>query len=77
MTNSIHISTARKLIDSGDPVDLKVWKKDGSVMTLNRCVGLKYDFRNGTRTIKILASRQIRTIRDVCVFEVNGQTVFL
>lgn len=77
MTNGIHISTARKLIDSGDPVDMKVWKKDGSVMHMKRCVGLRYDFRSGTRTVKILASREIRRIRDVCIFEVNGQTVFL
>lgn len=77
MTNAIHITTARKIIDSGDPVDMKVWKKDGSVMVLHRCVGLRYNFRNGTRTIKILASREIRTIRDVCIFEVNGQEVFL
>ena len=77
MTNSIHITTARKLIDSGDPVDLKAWKKDGSVMELRRCVGLRYNFRNGTRTVKILASREIRTVRDVCIFEVNGLSVFL
>jgi len=47
--NSIHISTARKIIDSGDPIDLKVWKKDGSVMELKRCVGLRYNFRNAQR----------------------------
>ena len=55
MSNAIHITTARKIIDSGDPIDLKVWKKDGSVMELHRCVGLRYNFRNGTRTIKVLA----------------------
>lgn len=77
MSNAIHITTARKIIDSGDPIDLKVWKKDGSVMVLHRCVGLRYNFRNGTRTVKVLASREIRTIHDVCIFEVNGQPVFL
>ena len=77
MTNNIHITTARKLIDSGDPVDIKAWKKDGSVMSLTRCVGLRYNFRNGTRTVKVLESREIRTIRDVCIFEVNGIAVFL
>ncbi len=77
MNNAIHITTARKIIDSGDPIDLKVWKKDGSVMELRRCVGLRYNFRNGTRTIKVLASREIRTIHDVCIFEVNGLSVFL
>ena len=46
-------------------------------MELRRCVGLRYNFRNGTRTIKVLASREIRTIHDVCIFEVNGLSVFL
>lgn len=77
MSNGIHITTARKLIDSGDPIDLKAWKRDGSVLEMRRCVGLRYNFRNGTRTIKVLASREIRTVRDVCIFEINGLPVFL
>lgn len=77
MAQSIHITTARKLIDSGDPVDIKAWKQDGSVMHLPYCVGLRYNFRAGTRQVKLLQSRQIRTIRDVCIFEVNNMTVYL
>ena len=77
MSNGIHITTARKLIDSGDPIDLKAWKQDGSVLEMHRCVGLRYNFRNGTRTVKVLASREIRTVRDVCIFEINGLPVFL
>ncbi len=77
MARAIHITTARKIIDSGDPVDIKVWAKDGRVLHMQGCVGLRYNFRSGTRQIKILASRQIRTIRDVCIFEVNGMTVYL
>lgn len=77
MARAIHITTARNIIDSGDPVDIKVWAKDGRVLHMHGCVGLRYNFRSGTRQIKILASRQIRTIRDVCIFEVNGMTVYL
>jgi hypothetical protein len=77
MAQAIHITTARKLIDSGDPVDIKVWAKDGRVIELRNCVGLRYNFRQGTRQVKILASRQIRTIRDVCIFEINNMTVYL
>ena len=77
MAQAIHITTARKLIDSGVPVDIKVWAKDGRVIELRNCVGLRYNFRQGTRQVKILASRQIRTIRDVCIFEINNMTVYL
>ena len=31
----------------------------------------------GTRRIKLLDSREIRTVRDVCIFEINGMEVFL
>lgn len=65
------------MIDSGDPVDLKVWTKDGRALQLQNCVGLRYNFRSGTRQVKVLSSRQIRTIRDVCIYEINGLTVYL
>ena len=77
MAKAVHITTARKMIDSGDPVDLKVWAKDGRVLHLQNCIGLRYNFRSGTRQVKLLTSRQIRTIRDVLMFESNGLTIYL
>lgn len=77
MASSVHISTARHILNAHDPVDLKVWKKDGSVMVLNKCVSLRYDFYSGVRNVKILSSGQIRKIRDVCIFEINGMEVFI
>lgn len=77
MAQAVHITTARKMIDSGDPVDLKVWAKDGRVLELRNCIGLRYNFRSGTRQVKLLTSRQIRTIRDVLMFEINGLTIYL
>lgn len=77
MAKAVHITTARKMIDSGDPVDLKVWAKDGRVLHLQNCVGLRYNFRSGTRQVKLLTSRQIRTIRDVLMFEINGLAIYL
>ena len=32
MSKSIHISTARHILNSGDPIDLHVWKSDGSIL---------------------------------------------
>ena len=31
MAQSIHISTLRKMLKAGDPVDLKVWTKTGEI----------------------------------------------
>lgn len=73
----IHISTVRKMLQAGDPVDLRLWSKSGEILEYNNCVPLRYNFYEGTRQIKLLDSRQIRTIRDVCIFEINGCSCFL
>ena len=38
---------------------------------------LRYDFYRGTRRMKLLDSNEIRQLRDVCVFEINGMEVFM
>lgn len=77
MARSIHISTARQMLNSGDPVDISVWKTDGSILELKNCISLRYNFYGGWRNIKILASGQCRRVRDVCIFRVNDLEVFL
>ena len=77
MARSIHITTARTMLNSGDPVDISVWKSDGSILELRNCISLRYNFYGGWRNIKILASGECRKIRDCCIFRVNDLEVFL
>lgn len=77
MAKSVHITTMRKMLQAGDPVDIKVWTKSGEIQSYKNCISLRYDFYKGTRRIKLLTSREIREVRDVCIFEINGLTVFL
>ena len=77
MARSIHISTARHLLNSGDPVDISVWKKDGSILELRNIISLRYDFYGGWRNVKALTSGEIRRIRDCTIFRVNSLEVFL
>ena len=77
MAREIHISTARQMMNAGDPVDISVWKSDGSILELRRVISLRYDFYGGWRNVKILASGECRRIRDVCIFRVNDCEVFL
>ena len=77
MADSVHITTARTMLNTGDPVDLMVWKKDGSILRLERCVSLRYDFYGGWRNVKVLSSGQMRRIRDCCIFNINGLEVYL
>ena len=77
MARSIHISTARSMLNSGDPVDISVWKSDGSILELRNCISLRYNFYGGWRNVKLLASGECRKIRDCCIFRVNDCEVFL
>ena len=77
MARSIHITTARTMLNSGDPVDLSVWKSDGSILHLHNVISLRYDYYGGWRNIKLLTSGEMRRIRDCCVFQINGLEVFL
>lgn len=74
---AIHISTAKRILQAPEPVSLRCWAKDGRIIELNNAIPLRYNFYEGTQQFKILASRQIRTIRLSCIFELNGMTVFL
>lgn len=74
---SIHISVLRHMLAGHQPVDLKCWKKDGSIMELKDALPLRYDFYGGTQHFKMLASQQIRTVRICLIFEINGMEVFM
>ena len=75
--NAIHISTARKMLQAPEPVDIKCWAKDGRILELRNVLPLRYNFYEGTQQVKMLQSNQIRTIRICLVFEINGIPVFL
>lgn len=77
MAHSIHITTARQMLNSGDPVDISVWKSDGSILELRNVISLRYSFYGGWRNIKLLQSGEMRKIRDCCIFRINGLEVFL
>ena len=74
---SIHISTLRKILDSPEPVDLRLWTRSGEIQQWTRCISLKYDFYKGTRRMKLLDSNEIWQLCDVCIFEVNGIVVYM
>lgn len=77
MARSIHITTARIILNGGDPVDISVWKANGSILELRNVISLRYSFYGGWRNVKILSSGECRKIHDCCIFRVNGLEVFL
>lgn len=80
MAHAIHYTTALTMLYSGDPVDISFWKRNGEIVHLHNCIALpnKAAARySGTQNFKLLASGQIRKIRHVCIFRINGLEVFL
>ncbi len=65
------------MLQAGAPVDISLWKSNGEIQHYRNVVPLWYDFYKGIRRIKLLDSREIRTVRDVCIFEINGMEVFV
>lgn len=77
MNSAVHISVARKMMDSGTPVTITYIKKSGAVINTTEVVSLRYDFYTGLRTIKFLRSGEKRTIHDVCIIGIDNFEVFL
>ena len=61
--NTIHLSTAQAMLQRPDPVDLVVWrssgKNAGELLHYDNCISLRYDYYEGTRTVKLLNSNEI------------------
>lgn len=74
---SIHISTARKMLNRPQPMDIRLWTRNGEIQEWKRCISIKYEHYKGTRKIKLLDSNQIRQCRECCIFEINGIEVYL
>ena len=75
--NSIHISTARLILNRPEPVDIRIWTSKGEIQEWRRCICIKYDHYKGTRKFKLLNSNQIRQTRECQIFMLNGMEVFL
>ena len=75
MSTTIDLRTARRMLNRGEALDILAWKANGEILHLQNCISLRYNFATGTRNIKLLNSGQIRRIREVCIFSINGYEV--
>ncbi len=74
---SIHSSTAREIIASGQPCDIRLWKRDGEILHYTDAICIYHHVRSGSFRVKLRRSGQIRQFRLVTVFEVNDMEVYL
>ena len=76
-TRSIHWRDAIAMLETGHPVDIKVWKlSTGDIIEYRRvrCVGSHW--RGSTHRIRLPQSGEIREFRDITLFEINGYEVY-
>lgn len=64
------------LLESGQPVSLKVWKlSTGDILEYKGVVCVGSHWRGGTHRILLPASHLIREFRDITLFEINGYEI--
>lgn len=76
MRELIRIQEVRRILNTGMEVNLKVWKKNGEIMVCERVHCLSSNFAGNTFNIKF-RSGEIRKIRAVAMFEINGVEIIL
>lgn len=78
MIKVIHRLDAIRLLESGRPCNLRVWKlSTGDILEYKgaRCVGGHW--RGGTHKVILPKSGLMREFRDITLFSINGMEIYL
>ena len=43
MPHAIHITTLKRMLQSPEPVDIKLWTRSGEIQCWRRCISLRYE----------------------------------
>ena len=74
----LHMKDAILLLESGQPVNLRLWKlATGDILEYKGAVCIGGHWRKGTHRIRLPRSGVIREFRDVTLFEINNNTIYL
>lgn len=75
-TKCIHWKDAIALLESRQPVDLKVWKiSTGDIIEYRGAVCIGSHWRGGTHLVRLPESHLQRRLRDITLFEINGYEI--
>lgn len=76
MKKTIHFKDAITLLESKNPVDLRLWKlSTGDILHYKgvRCISAYR--RSGTHKVRF-PNGEIREFRDITLFEINNKTIY-
>lgn len=75
---AIHIKEAVAMLKDRKPHQLRVWKlSTGDILNYNEAVYLGSNERGGTITVRLSRSKETRTFRRVCLFEIDNLKIYL
>lgn len=78
MRQAIHIKEAVAMLKDRKPHQLRVWKlSTGDILNYNEAVYLGSNERGGTITVCLSRSKETRTFRRVCLFEIDNLKIYL
>ena len=74
----LHLKDAILLLESGQPVNLRLWKlATGDILEYKGAVCIGGHWRKGTHRVRLPRSGVIREFRDVTLFEINNNSIYL
>lgn len=73
----LHLHTARKMLESQQPVNICFWKRNGEIVRADNVVCTSSYFRGNTFNIKFIESGEIRKIKAVLIFNINSEEVYV
>ncbi|MFZ4705456.1 MAG: hypothetical protein ACOYMF_05555 [Bacteroidales bacterium] len=73
----LHLSKARKLIESHDPLDISFWTRKGEIIHAHNVVCTSSFFHGNTFNIKFLDSGEFRKVKALLIFNVSGEEVYV
>lgn len=78
MRKAIHMKEAVAMLRDRKPHQLRVWKlSTGDIITYKEAVFMGSNERGGTITVRVPRSRQTRSFRRVCMFEIDNLKIYL
>ena len=78
MIKVIHQKDAIRLLDSGEPCNLKVWKlSTGDIIEYKRVTCAGGHWRGGTHKIMLPDSGLLREFRTITMHSINGMEIYL
>lgn len=78
MIKVIHIKDALRLLETGRPCNLRLWKMStGDILEYKGATCIGSHWRGGRHRVKLPNSELIREFRDITLFEINSMEIFL